>query len=58
MAAAILLAVHGCDLWLKLVLYHLAFELEGICDQARVWHPGLGEQTDLHGQLPALELGC
>ena len=47
--------VHPLNVFLVVCFELLAFQFEGVGDQAGLWCPGLGAQTDLLGDLESLQ---
>lgn len=47
--------VHPLNVLLVVRFELLAFQFEGVGDQAGLWRPGLGAQTDLLGDLESLQ---
>lgn len=47
--------VHPLNVFLVVRFELLAFQFEGVGDQAGLWCPGLGAQTDLLGDLESLQ---
>lgn len=55
MACVLFTPVHPLNVFLVVSFELLALQFERVSDQTRLWRPGLGTQTDLLGDLEALQ---